>query len=186
MHIFFDKSFKNLLYLQVFINVIGAMIEKLDKKIDRQTEVRQILMAYLESRALRKTPERFAILEEIYSRKDHFDVEELYISMKNKNYRVSRATVYNTLDILVECDLVTKHQFGTQQARYEKSFGFKQHDHLICLQCHKVLEFCDPRLQQTQDMVASLLKFNILHHSLILYGNCQDEDCEGKTLVRNE
>ncbi len=175
-----------MLYLQVIINVIGAMIEKLDKKIDRQTEVRQILMAYLESRALRKTPERFAILEEIYSRKDHFDVEELYISMKNKNYRVSRATVYNTLDILVECDLVTKHQFGTQQARYEKSFGFKQHDHLICLECHKVLEFCDPRLQQTEDMVASILKFNILHHSLILYGNCQDEHCEGKALISKE
>jgi len=52
-----------------------------------------------------------------------------------KNYRVSRATVYNTLDLLVECDLVSKHQFGKNLAQYEKSYGYKQHDHLICTEC---------------------------------------------------
>ena len=75
-----------------------------DKKVD---EVKQIFAEYLDKHNQRKTSERFAILEEIYRRNDHFDVESLYIHMKNKGYRVSRATVYNTLDLLVESNLVT-------------------------------------------------------------------------------
>lgn len=135
-------------------------------------EVKQLFSAHLEASSFRKTPERFAILEEIYKRTDHFDAEALYIHMKNQNYRVSRATVYNTLDLLVNCDLVKKHQFGKNLAQYEKSYGFKQHDHLICLDCGRVLEFCDPRVQQIKNMMGDLLKFQVTDHALNLYGHC--------------
>lgn len=151
-----------------------------DNTMNQVEEVKAIFAKYLEGRKLRKTPERFALLEEIYSRNDHFDAEQLYIDMKTKNFKVSRATVYNTLDILAECDLVRKHHFGQNLSFYEKSHSYRQHDHLICSECNKILEFCDPRIQSIRDVVAAHYGFDIQCHSLNFYGTCRDEHCEGK------
>jgi Fur family ferric uptake transcriptional regulator len=151
--------------------------------VETSALVKKLFESYLENKKLRKTPERFAILEEIYSRTDHFDVENLYVQMKIKKYRVSRATVYNTLELLVSCELVKKHQFGKNMAQFEKAYGFRQHDHIICLNCGKVLEFCDPRIQQIQNTMGDLLKFQIHHHSLNLYGSCDELKEKGKCAI---
>ncbi|MBI2966626.1 MAG: transcriptional repressor [Bacteroidetes bacterium] len=112
------------------------------------------------------------MLDEIYSRNDHFDAEKLFRYLLKKKFRVSRATVYNTLELLVESALLRKHKFGDQQSYYEKSLLFRQHDHLICNDCGHVFEFCDPRIEQVQKMAGEMLNFTITDHTLNLYGKC--------------
>ena len=147
---------------------------------DIKSKVKKILTDHLEVKQLRKTSERFAILDEVYSINGHFDIETLYVHMKNKKYQVSRATLYNTVEVLLECNLIIKHQFGKNQAMYEKAYMYRQHDHLICQDCEHVFEFCDPRLQQIQQMAGSLLKFEVTKHALTLYGKCESLHKTGK------
>ncbi len=165
-------AFPGMVSMTELLDAKGMKEHKNDQEIFET--VKGIFSAYLENNGHRKTPERFTILREIYLTDGHFDVESLYIKMKNNKYRVSRATLYNTIELLLNCNLVVKHQFGKNVAQFEKSYKYRQHDHLICSDCGKVLEFCDPRFQEIQDSVSSVMGFEITHRSFAFYGICSE------------
>jgi len=128
----------------------------------------------------RKTSERFYVIDELYILDEHIDVDGLYLIMKNKNYSISRATIYNTLDLLVDCGLAVKHQFGDKSALYEQALTYKHHDHLVCNQCAKIKEFSDPKIEEIKKSIGGALGSSITNHSLVLYGDCSVENCENK------
>lgn len=140
--------------------------------------VKEIFRSYLKEGNQRQTPERFMVLEEIYRADGHFDADDIFFRMQNGGTRVSRATVYNTLDLLVECGLVQRQQFGKSQYYYERAYAYQQHDHIICNECGHVLEFCDPRIGEIQNLIGKIHNMNIDSHSLHFYGSCKDiETC---------
>lgn len=134
--------------------------------------VKQIFTDYLTANNCRKTPERYAILDLIYSgASGHFDMDTLYEAMTSRSFRVSRATLYNTMQLLVECKLVLKHQFGSNLSYYERAYNNDIHHHLICTNCHSVREHKDLELQ-TIIQNKKVKGFTPNHYSLYIFGTC--------------
>ncbi|MCL5020993.1 MAG: transcriptional repressor [Bacteroidetes bacterium] len=129
---------------------------------------------YLKQENYRITPERFEVLDAVMSATGHFDADELFLNLKRNGSKVSRATVYNTLEILEECELVFKTRLKDHGSRYEKAFGRAHHDHLVCIQCGKIVEFVDDSIERSQELVAKKFKFKLISHSHQIFGLCPD------------
>lgn len=139
--------------------------------------VKQIFTEYLKSHSLRKTPERFAILDKIYSIDGHFNIEQLYEYMIEDKYPVSRATLYNNIDLLLDAKLLIRHHINNNMAQYEKSYNNGAHNHFICSICGKVREFSDQGITRAIQ-AKKMSNFRQSHYSLYIYGICSK--CEQK------
>ena len=148
-------------------------------KINNIEVIKEVLRSYLQEKKFRNTPERYTILEEIYSMDRHFNVDDLYLIMMNKKYHVSKATIYNTIEIFLDAGLIRKHQFGEKTgtvSSYEKSYFDKQHDHLVIYkkdsdkEIEEIIEFCDPRIQTIKESIEQAYGVEIENHSLYFYG----------------
>lgn len=127
----------------------------------------------------RITPERFDVLDAALDYDGHFGADDLYIKMKMENLNVSRATIYNTLELLASCELLAKRHFGDNKTHYESSFNRKNHDHLICTNCGEIKEFSDPRIQKIVDEISEKLGFETTGYSFTIFGTCKNSlTCE--------
>ena len=142
-------------------------------KQNEQTKnaVKQIFTEYLKNHALRKTPERFAILDMIYSIDGHFDIDQLYQHMINAKYPVSRATLYNNISLLIDAKLLIKHHINNNIAQYERSYNSGMHNHMICSVCGKVKEFSDQNILRAIK-TKKMTNFTPSHYTLYIYGIC--------------
>jgi Fur family transcriptional regulator, ferric uptake regulator len=133
----------------------------------------EILQKYLKSQGkLRSTQSRMAVLDAVVETQGHFDAEGLYFRLLTRGSKVSRATVYNTLDLLQECGLISKYRFNDNTSRYEKTFGRPHHHHLVCLQCGDIQEFVNDRLNRIQEDVCASRDFTPQSSSLQIFGTC--------------
>jgi Fur family ferric uptake transcriptional regulator len=121
----------------------------------------------------RATPERYAVLQAVLESQGHFNAESLYYRMISNGIKISKATVYNTLDLLQECGLVSKYRFAESTSRYEKAFGRPHHHHMICLACGDIIEFVNGKLERIQEEMCREKKFNPQSSTLQIFGTCE-------------
>jgi Fur family ferric uptake transcriptional regulator len=132
-----------------------------------------IFRKYLEKRGLKLTSERQALFDELFARHEHFEADELLVRLRTKHKKISRATIYRTLDLLVDSGIVGRVRIGELGYRYERLRAGEHHDHLICNECGRVIEFFEPAIENLQDEVCERYGFLALSHSHQLRGICR-------------
>ncbi len=144
----------------------------------RDRHYRDILNAYMAKRGLRTTKQREHIVDVFFSQPDHVSIEELLARVREVDPAIGYATVYRTLKLLTECGVAHERKFGDGLTRYELADGEAHHDHLICVECQRIVEFEEPRVEALQDEIAKKHGFVVRSHKHELYGLCPD--CQRK------
>jgi len=137
------------------------------------TREREIFRKYLERRGLKLTAERLAVFDELFARHEHLEADELLVRLRAHHKKISRATIYRTLDLLVDSGIVGRVRIREEGYRYERMRAGDHHDHLICNECGRVIEFREPRIESLQDEICERYGFVLLSHSHQLRGICR-------------
>lgn len=140
---------------------------------------RALLHEHMEKRGLRKTEQREVIVETFFKSPHHISIEELLAVVRQKDPRVGYATVYRTLKLLTECGVAFERKFGDGLTRYELADESSHHDHLICVDCGKIIEFEEPQIEELQERIAARHGFTLKTHKHEMYGSCSD--CTAKS-----
>jgi Fur family ferric uptake transcriptional regulator len=129
---------------------------------------------FLKRKKYRNTQERYNVIDRIGQLDRHFSADELYLYMNGEGDRISRATIYSTLDLLTQCGILMKHRFHGDSAHYELASRMPNHDHLICTECGRIVEFRDEGIDTLRDRICGELGFRPVTHSLQIFAICHD------------
>jgi len=147
----------------------------------RNEKAAEIFRSFLKRGKYRITPERFEVLDAALDHNGHFGADDLFIQLKNLKSKVSRATVYNTLELLAQCDLLSKRNFGDNLNRFESNFKRQSHDHLICVECGKIVEFSDPRVSDIPKEISEQFGFEMSSYSFNIFARCKNQkECKNR------
>ena len=146
------------------------------KEVEKEMEIFEDL---LKKDGLKVTAQRLLVAEKIFSLHSHFTAESLSDMFKDKRDEISKATIYRILSIMVKANLLIENDFGKDYKYYEHIIGHEHHDHIICMDCNRIVEFFEPKIEDLQEKIAESNDFTIKGHSLNIYANCKKgSSCE--------
>ena len=135
---------------------------------------------FLKQQGFKITSQRLLVAEKIFDLKDHFTVDSLSEALKDRRSEISRATIYRIISLMVEAGQLIEHNFGQSVKYYEPVHGKEHHDHMVCTDCGLIQEFHHDDIERLQEAMAEKLGFELIDHSLNLYGKCTVLKATGK------
>jgi Fur family transcriptional regulator, ferric uptake regulator len=138
------------------------------------TEEKEIFHTHIQRAGLKRTSQRDLILEVFLRTEEHLSIEDLYRLVQQEDPNIGQTTVYRTLKLLTEAGLAREVRFGDGRTRYEHNYKHPHHDHMICTECGRYIEFFSAELEAIQDEIAAKHNFKPTQHSLRIFGICAE------------